>query len=216
MADNYLEKRMEELRNGKISGELHKYSTPVRRSGLNFSFPSKRICIISENRYMTETAKMFVKAGSKVALMHTDTVSGQEMAQKDGIKYYPLPHQEISESQSSIDQTIRSDFHNLLRCWRDIDILIVDSRILRLITEEWRQHRSRYPYTSDYICRIIVLADSSSELMIEQDTKKLLKSTLNTIIIPEESSVKNISSLVGMLTLPDNYFIDNMTFEIPT
>ncbi len=197
MADNYLERKMEDLRSGKVGREYGGSGRNRRRGGLYFPFPPKRILIASENPAVVKVAEIFIAAECKVAVMTESQEIHSKLSKNNAIRLF-------SPNQDNVD--------NLLKAWRDIDILISDSEISQGIIEIWQNHRGKYLYVSDYVCRIILL---SSELPDETEIsrwEKNLHSTVNAINLIDNR--RDISALVSMLCLPANSIINRMTFDV--
>ncbi|MDE6272988.1 MAG: hypothetical protein K2M31_08285 [Muribaculaceae bacterium] len=198
MADNYLERRMEDLRNGKVAREYRKSGSSVRRTGMHFVFPPKRVLIASDNPQVDNITRQFLNADCKVSVMSNCYDQSDRNAAFTGVRRYPL-------------NPIYMD--NLLKAWRDIDILIADSDIADAIIRKWREHRIRYPYVSDYVCRIILFTPTLPPTEICAEWENTLNATVNAINLnchPEN----DISSLTAMLTLPANNIISRMIFQI--
>lgn len=90
MADNYLEKRMEDYARGRMSA-------PSRRAGarpgwLSVRCPSLVALVVDADRHGgAEVVETFVQAGSKVMFTASDAKVGAALAQKVGGRFYPCP-----------------------------------------------------------------------------------------------------------------------------
>lgn len=111
MADNYLERRMEDYRNGKLSTR--------RMSSVSVKRPSMvlRVFIIGGN---TEAGKRHVgmlrKYGWKVAFTDPDLKAGRELAQATGSQHHPV---DIIDADALVS-TIRK----ALVSWGALDLIL--------------------------------------------------------------------------------------------
>ena len=191
MADNYLEKKMEELRKGPE--KTYTGRKAVQRKGfVQFAFPPKRVVIASEIACRNSIARAFLKADCKVAMIHPFQEEGERMAHDEGVRYYPF--------------AINESFENLLSAWRDVDIIVADPAEAMTLLPIWKKHRERFPYVSSYICRVIVIGDADVKEL--QELAKGIKTTVN--IIASHSSYTDISELILALSLPATSDIDGL------
>lgn len=157
MADNYLERRMEDMKAGRLRPQVPTKSAAGPKKGvLEIPFPSRRVLVVGGTHGLPlDIVRMFLKTGSKVAVMDTDKSAGESLAYREGIRYYNI------DPQSSA--TFTDAFANLLQAWRDIDIIIMASShdMTSHLVESWISHRNRYPVPFGYGGRIILLVDSS-------------------------------------------------------
>ena len=198
MADNYLERRMEDLRRGSLSSASSLQS--VKRSGMNFPFPPKRVLIATKDKQAFDISRPFLKAGCQVAMFirSDDTLA----ATKAEVRSYPVLF--------SSSEDISSAFSNLLQAWRDLDIVISDVEIIDSVSGIWIAHRRRFPNTSFYVPRLIVMGGKGEFQM--EDLPEELSITINFIKRIDPSS--DITDLIPMLVLPKNHIIDRMEFEV--
>lgn len=200
MADNYLERRMEELRRGDTAKNYFAGKNSVRKGGLHFAFPPKRVLIVSEHPKASDLALTFLRTESKVAMMHSRGEEGAAMAASNGIRFYHL--------QSP--QQLSGYFSDLMKAWRDIDILVTDTSTSDTLLSQWRQHRERFPYVSDYTCRIIILGNKDPNVLTEEAER--VKATVNTI--NSSAPDTDFSPLAAMLAIPANNIINGMLFNV--
>ena len=90
MADNYLERRMEDLRSGRLAADTARMraKTPARNPHrLSVVFPEMRILVADG---LSDFGKALVKAfrsvGMKVAFCATDATEGRRFAQESGAR----------------------------------------------------------------------------------------------------------------------------------
>lgn len=116
MADNYLEKKMEEHRRRMASAPRHSSknqsvaSPPVK-------FPCSRVFIALADIELTEAVvEIFRKADAKTAFIHPDSRHFNSFAQSTGARYYPFSKEKLSQS-----------FDDALCRWEGMDMIITDS-----------------------------------------------------------------------------------------
>ncbi len=95
MADNYLEKRMEEYRAGRLAPRTRVVARGgvVRREKGEFvvEFPQMRVVVLGGSVGLAEAvAKAFRTIDCQVALCHADSRSLTPFAQRHGVRYYPF------------------------------------------------------------------------------------------------------------------------------
>lgn len=148
MADNYLEKRMEELRSGKTTAP-RAASAGIRKGILQFPLPEKRVLVTGgAHAPGLAIAREFIRAGCRVAIFDPDTDAGHTLALNEGIRYHPA---DLSDSSATADA-----FRALLKAWRDVDIVVCADRDgCEAILSEWSAHKKRFPIPSDYGVRLI-------------------------------------------------------------
>lgn len=126
MADNYLERRMEDFRNGKLSV---KGGIPgIRPNG-------QRVLMVGA---LTEDAldKLleFRRKGCRVALFDSDEEAGRRMAYLHGIRYHHV--------DTTLNNDISEETISLLKVWRGIDVIVADenkSNVIKQSIEEWKK-----------------------------------------------------------------------------
>ena len=90
MADNYLEKKMEELHNRK-SGCAPTRVSPASRHLLTFPFKPLRVLVISRDRHaLSQYTNPFQQAGCRVAVVSTIDAGETDLPQDHGCRYYAI------------------------------------------------------------------------------------------------------------------------------
>lgn len=113
MADNYLERRMEDLRNGSISRSLspqRPMASPSALSGLRVL-----VCDATGNAGQ-ELVRKFRKAGCRTAFLSVDRKAGNALAQDCGARFYPCDS--ISEEAVEVAKA------DLRRHWHGLDMTV--------------------------------------------------------------------------------------------
>lgn len=139
MADNYLEKKMEELHNRK-SGCAPTRVSPASRHLLTFPFKPLRVLVISRDRHaLSQYTKPFQQAGCRVAVISTIDAAETDLPQNHGCRYYAIGNNEPPTTA----------FSNLIASWRDIDVVVMLDN-WPAMTELLRAHAAARPYPNDW------------------------------------------------------------------
>lgn len=146
MADNYLERKMEEHRAGTAQ---RRGSALPSKGKVSFNLPPKRIIVCGHNNALSKAIiKVFAEAGCRVSLYVTD--SSDTVPDAGGARLI----------QSTGNPA--TDLSTVLNSWGDIDVVIstqsgdVVSQIIETIIE----HRLKLPYPNDYGLRVINVSPS--------------------------------------------------------
>lgn len=139
MADNYLEKKMEELHSRKAGCAPTRVS-PASRHLLTFPFKPLRVLVISRDRHaLSQYTKPFQNAGCRVAVVSTIDGAETDLPQDHGCRYYAIGNDE-QKSQA---------FSNLIASWRDIDVVVMLDN-WPAMTALLRAHAAARPYPNDW------------------------------------------------------------------
>lgn len=186
MADNYLERRMDDLRNGR----LHK-STPSPRTapgaGLFGKYPPRRVVVTGgANGIGLEITRTFLRAGCKVAVIDIDAEAGLRLASGEGVRFC---HADVADP-AALEQALDSLFY----AWRDVDIIVSNAGIFRqtplesdtaeefdraldinlrpayLMARWWAKWRRDLPYPNPYGGRMVLIG-STRHLQSESGTE---------------------------------------------
>lgn len=93
MADNYLEKRMEDYRAGKLAPKRQVVHVPVAKKSGDFclSFDSMNVIVLGGCfELASAVVEAFRKVDCRVALCHTDEKNCRGLSQRSGCRYYPF------------------------------------------------------------------------------------------------------------------------------
>ena len=141
MADNYIEKRMEDLRNGKI--KVNGGVPGIKPDG-------KRVIAVGGT---SGTAREKVldcrRNGWRVAVMDSDEGAGRMMAYEHGVRFH--------RTNLSDDNSIIKETENLLNAWRGADIIIGDEKtcvLIRQVIDAWRKS---LPVPDKSVVQIVIL-----------------------------------------------------------
>lgn len=139
MADNYLEKKMEELHNRKAGCAPTRVS-PASRHLLTFPFKPLRVLVISRDRHtLNQYTGPFHNAGCRVAVVSTIDAADTDLPQDHGCRYYAISN----DGQES------PAFSNLIASWRDIDVVVMLDN-WPAMTALLRAHAAARPYPNDW------------------------------------------------------------------
>lgn len=121
MADNYLEKKFEELHSGRLGGKTAGRRTPMKTpiGKVLVPFPPLRVLVTDGISDLAQTVMgEFVKTGSKVAFSLAGTPAqmlrlGAQIAQRTGARFYPYDSARtldaIAQDWGGVDMTIEID-----------------------------------------------------------------------------------------------------------
>lgn len=185
MADNYLEKKMDDYRRGNINTLSRRRSS----SGANPSalpILAQRIAIAVENEHLTDALlSLFQQIGGlKVAFVGTDYRKGNQLAQNRGALFVKVP----SFSADAVDTLLSQAATR----WGGVDALISDNA----------------DSLTNSVARRILIDTINSRTLI--DTEDHQNSTIsdfpiNRIIASLDSDVKSIAhAAVMLLTVPSD------------
>lgn len=210
MADNYLERRMEDLRSGRLGNNTHKIHTsrsvfssqPATGNSktVNFNLTSRRILIIGGisgiGRSMAQT---FVKAGCRVAVFDTNHEEGRNIAKDGSIRFTPIVTEDIS--------TLEDAWQNLITAWHDVDTVVITSRTLDINTlpQWWASRRSTHPVASLQNSVLLLLyptpnhLEQEDSLVLQNDTSSRPASTGGQEEVDTVLSERNIDIVLRRL-----------------
>lgn len=114
MADNYLEKKMEEYRAGRLAPR--RKATPAPRRATS-PLEGRRVYITGGASGIGRAiVEAFIGAGCRVAFCDIDRVKGAATAQSTGSQFHPVDVTDADALQRSVERVIAA--------WGDIDIII--------------------------------------------------------------------------------------------
>lgn len=117
MADNYLERRMEDYRNGKLSSK-HMSPAVVKRPSMQL-----RVFVIGGDTELGITyVKNFRKSNWKVAFTDADLKSGRSLAQSTGAQHHPIAADNLLAIEASVQK--------IVELWGAIDLVVNCAEIL--------------------------------------------------------------------------------------
>lgn len=118
MADNYLERKMQEYREGKTRKVASSRLSLGNKPGyLSVKFPSRRVFVTGGASGIGRAiVEAFRHADCRVAFCDKDVKKGTATAQATGARFYPVDVVDANALSSAVDDVIAK--------WGDIDIII--------------------------------------------------------------------------------------------
>lgn len=203
MADNYLEKKMEELRSPK---QRLSSAEPSKRSRLPWALPQLRVAVVNGcSAEGVAVAELFAGAGLRVTAIDPRRDAGKQMASLLGIRY--------AEADTSSPESLRTALDSTLRAWRDIDAVIcldMPKHLLTTVAGALSDYRRIFPRISSYESRIILVTAGAAD----RETAGALEMEGNIIqeIVAEEDTAPDTSArLCLFLALPVNSSLHRIT-----
>ena len=141
MADNYLEKRMEELRSGKLS---------IKKAIPGIKPKARRVLIAGGcHGIAREKALEFRKLGYRVAVFDSDEASGKQMAHDHGIRF----HRVDIENENAVS----NEMLPLLTTWRGIDTIAGREDICNIICKYITNWKESLPIPDKSDTEIVII-----------------------------------------------------------
>ncbi len=118
MADNYLEKRMEEYRSGKSGAPRRKLTPSGKKPGvITYNLGVRRVLVTGgASGIGREIVRAYCDAGCRVAFCDIDDKAGTATAQALGARFISL---DVADA-SALERCVAQLFHD----WGDIDIVV--------------------------------------------------------------------------------------------
>ncbi len=215
---------MDDLRSGRLQPRRASSSGFLRKGYLHIAFPPRKVLIVGGCHAISrEIIKDYLKLDCRVAVMDSDSVRGEEMALKEGVRFI--------KAALSDKERVEASFANLMKAWLDVDIIIniaekgseeEKASFLRILNL-WIAHRKRFTIPNDYGGRYINISLQATGFSLpEMDaTEKLsleeLGITQNTVIAAVddfENLSRSCSKICLFLSAPGNDFLNNQDFTI--
>lgn len=122
MADNYLERKMEEYRSGSLGRRTVRSvsSTVLPKGKIAVDFPQRTVIVVGECDVISRgIVSRFVSAGCKTAFCSVDRKAGATLAQSFGARFYPVRNIDRESFVEMVDDVTSH--------WGRPDTLIVNS-----------------------------------------------------------------------------------------
>ena len=118
MADNYLERKMEEYRSGKSQQRVVKRTPSGAKPGtINVKFPSRRVFVTGGAKGIGRAiVEAFRNADCRVAFCDNDSKAGTATAQATGAQFYPIDVIDANALDACVERVIKA--------WGDIDVIV--------------------------------------------------------------------------------------------
>ena len=111
MADNYLERRMEDYRSGKLSS-MRMTSATVKRPSMTL----RTYVIGGDTELGVKYIKKFRASNWRVAFNHADLKSGRQLAQASGAQHHPVSTDNVEAMLGSLKKVIE--------LWGAVDLVV--------------------------------------------------------------------------------------------
>ncbi|MDE6521626.1 MAG: hypothetical protein K2L17_02315 [Muribaculaceae bacterium] len=142
MADNYLERRMEELRSGRLAIKAIPGIKPKAR----------RILVAGGcHGIAREKALEYRKSGCRVAVFDSDEVAGKQMAHDHGIRF----HRVEIEDESAVCKEMLS----LLSAWRGVDTIVGGKDICNILYKKITDWKESLPIADKSDIEIVIIKE---------------------------------------------------------
>lgn len=145
MADNYIEKRMEELRSGKLA---------VKKAIPGIKPKGRRVLIAGGcHGKAREKALEYRKHGCRVAVFDSDEVSGKRMAYEHGIRFHRVDIED--------ERAIRNEISSLLSAWRGIETLAGKEDICNILCKKITDWKESLPIADKSDVEIVIIDETT-------------------------------------------------------
>ena len=118
MADNYLERKMEDYRSGKSgNAKVKRVSSSVKPGEISVKFPPRRVFVTGGASGIGRAiVEAFRKADCRVAFCDIDSKAGAATAQATGAQFHPVDVRNV--------EALEACMARLLEAWGDIDVIV--------------------------------------------------------------------------------------------
>lgn len=143
MADNYLEKRMDALRSGRLA---------VKKAIPGIRPKARRVLVAGGCHGMArEKVLEFRKAGYWVAVFDSDGQAGLKMAYEHGIRFHRV---EIED-----ERAVSNEILSLLSVWRGVDTLVGTNEIIGILNKIIRIWKENLPMPDKSDIDIVIISE---------------------------------------------------------
>lgn len=166
MADNYLERKMEEHRNGAPHKSVRKIALSGCKPGIwQLPFPERRVLLLGEGTTLDSMiVEQLRSVGCKVAFIGGDKEAGTSLARKIGAQFHPVDYHS--------HEALRASVALICRSWHDIDAIVTTTGCFpEAVAQAWLRYRADKPYPNPFGGRIVAVAPAS--LPSENDIMQL-------------------------------------------
>lgn len=138
MADNYLEKQMEDFRSGRI-GRVRVKALGGKRAVVAGTDSPEKIAKALEMR----------RQGYRVAIIDADADLGRSLAYAHGIRFHHAdPHN---------PEDLASEAGKLMEAWRGVDIIVGSKQECRIISEGARRWYGSLPIPREAALTLVII-----------------------------------------------------------
>lgn len=215
MADNYLERRMEDYRAGKLA-PAHRRAVSaaraVRREGeLILKFPRLRVLVAGSAGGTGEAVvRAFREIDCRVDFLDADYTVGNALAQKSGARFY--------RTDLGCGEKLEENLSRVFADRGDIDVMVLDPAIgadsLNICMAALARRRESLPEANAYSGRVIILGKAAAA---GDMTAALARFgvTVNTLSAVNGAAPADVlAGWVRFLALPQNAFINGCDISL--
>lgn len=171
MADNYLERKMEEL-HSRGNARACSSSAPRGAGFLSFRFPPRHVLIVAPDctcrECLAPVAAEYARRGCRVAVLSCD--DGWSTA-SDGSG--------IRKIIAADDASVRSSFLTLMKSWRKLEILVgFPSETLQTISSLWKEYSASFPAPGFFTPRVLLILQTEIRCIGPGDAVPLTDETV--------------------------------------
>lgn len=191
MADNYLERKMEEHRGGSKAPRPLRRTTSFEGKAV-FDFPRRRVLVVGGASAGGEAiVDRFLQTGSKVAVFDPDSDKGHAMAHDKGVRFYAV---------SEISDTTKA-FADLLHNWLDTDIVVIADSMsapAEALARQWAAHKDRFKIPAPYLGRLICISPQPCGADKALERSDIIVKTID----PSGRTTREIADICLLMALP--------------
>lgn len=203
MADNYLEKRMDDYRAGRLGVKQRRpacSSAGIPADAIIHRLPPLRILVAGLPAPLLDAvASAFLERRCKVAVFTGDAALGQQLAHDKGARHCPF------DGPVAAGDIMTRHLDRLLHDWRNLDIIVATPALAPALLEAWTAHNTRYPIPTDYRPRIITVAPEDDTVQVNTTNPEVL---IYHIISPDTAAT-SLASLALFLSLPSTTYLNS-------
>lgn len=143
MADNYLEKRMEELRSGKLA---------IKKAIPGIKPKAQRVVVAGGcHGIAREKALEFRKLGCRIAVFDSNEKSGKQMAHDHGIRFHRVDIED--------EGALSNEMISLLSAWRGIDTIAGRKDICNILYQKIIDWKESLPIPDKSDIKIVIISE---------------------------------------------------------
>lgn len=211
MADNYLEKKMEELRSGKyaIASGNPGVRPGIQRNMLSYPYRRLRVLITAAGRhYLYQYADTFRRQQCQVAIINTLQATDTDLGADHGTRYYTC-HDGDTDSEMGSD--VADAVSNLIKAWRDVDVMVVLDDIAGL-GMAMDKHVEQLPYPNDWGMPVLKVSAGKVRRMTWQEY--MAGGETKDVPLPDETE-RNECDVLPWLSLKENRTVREIIMNRP-
>lgn len=201
MADNYLERKMEELRSGRLSApSACPATTALPADALVLRYPKLRVLIADDGLTPLGRAMVnaFIGVGCRVAFFATEADEARQFQQQTGARCYRL-------RDLSVATDVKAAIADLLRNWHDVDVVVgsAKSPVMQHFLFAWTMHRMRLPLTVGGTLVEWEVPRQREALVVPHGVKRV---EFSIPLAPEEESLEAAARMALFHSHPSNHY----------